>query len=242
MDVNTAIQQFKLGLDKIDSFNSANLLPEEISVYLSDAQEEFIEQRAYGNNTKRLGVEESQKRVKDLQSLTQNDHANLFLPFDVINNKPNGRFVPLPHDYRHAINEEAIIEITDCNNVVQTERVPIVPLTHDKYNRVMANPFSQPSNNKVYRLPYGRINGTEYFEIIVAPYQKLIDYQLRYIKNPRKIDQAQILNPLGLHDTDIMDLTDESYREIIRIAVRNALGDIESTRVQESIQRNQEIE
>ena len=38
------------------------------------------------------------------------------------------------------------------------------------------------------------------------------------------------------------ELVDEAYREIIRMAVRNALGDIESPRTQESMQRITEIE
>ena len=33
------------------------------------------------------------------------------------------------------------------------------------------------------------------------------------------------------------DLSDESYREVIRIAVRNAAGDLESPNVQENLQR-----
>jgi len=37
-------------------------------------------------------------------------------------------------------------------------------------------------------------------------------------------------------------MADEACREIIRIAVRNALGDIESNRTSESIERLKEIE
>ncbi len=253
MTVDQALRQLDLAVDKIDSFNNVNLLPEEKSQYLSDAQEEFIEQRAYGNNFRRLGLEETQKRVKDLQSITVNAAMNNFFT-DVLNNKPNGYFQPLPDGttvtdtagnilplYRHAINEEVIISTTDCNNQIVQQRIPVVPITHDKYNKVIANPFSQPSINKVYRLPFGRINNIEHFELILNPTQTLVQYNLRYLLNPRKIDQAQILTPPGLSGTDIMDLTDESYREIIQIAARNILGDIEVS-VQEKIQQNTELE
>ena len=257
MIVDSAFIQFKLGIDKVDSFNSVNFLTEEIDQYLSDAQEEFIEQRAYGNNFKKLGLEETQKRVKDLQSIEVNANLNNF--FQTVNNKPNGYYVSLPDGvqvtdesgtvlpaYRHAINEEVIVQVTDCNGNLVSERVPVVPITNDKYNKVIANPFSQPSKNKVYRLPAGRftdINGTslEHFELILNSSQTLLSYNLRYLFNPRKIDKAQILDPPGLPGTAIMDLTDESYREIIRIAVRNALGDIQ-TSVQEAIERNTEVE
>jgi len=62
--------QFKIGVDKTDSLNSANFTPAEIDIYLSDAQEQFVEQRAYGNNFKKDSVEETQQRVKNLQRIT----------------------------------------------------------------------------------------------------------------------------------------------------------------------------
>jgi len=232
--------QFKLGVDKADSLNSANFNPEEIDVYLSDAQEQFIEQRAYGNNFKRETVEETQKRVKDLQSITKN--AEIVPLASTPDNKPNGVFVELPTDYRHALNEEVLISYTNCHNQTVTERVPVVALTHDKYNKTVNNPFSKPSLNKIYRLPFGRFNSKEHFELVSVQGLSITKYYLRYLKNPTKIDLAQRLNPAGLPGAAQGDLADEVYREVIRIAVRNALGDIESARTPESIERTKETE
>lgn len=237
--------QFKVGVDKTDSFNSANFQPEEIDLYLSDAQEQFVEQRAYGNNFKRMSLEETQKRVKDLQSITYNAVINPLAQQAA--NKPNGYFVELPLDYRHAINEEVTLTYSSCNNSV-TERVPVIALTHDRYNKTVNNPFSKPSIQKVYRLPYGRFNGREHFEIIIPPNTTLVNYILRYIKNPDKINLAgriipPAVTPYGLFNpTDQGELSDEVYREIIRLAVRNALGDIESQRTNESRERLTELE
>ena len=240
MIVNEAHLQFKVGVDKTDSLNSPNFLPEQIDLYLSDAQEEFVEQRAYGNNPKKESVEETQKRVSDLQSITENTNISSFITNS--DNKPNGYFVALPTNYRHALNEEISVTYIDCNNNTTTIRIPIQSLTHDQYNTVIANPFARPSINMGYRLPFGRFNSQEHFEIIIPVGFTLITYYLRYLKNPAKIDKAQRLNPLGLSGTDIMDLKDECYREVIRIAIRNSMGDIESPRVQESLQRLNEIE
>ena len=241
MNVSTAHIQFKIGIDKTDSFNSANFLTEEIDLYLSDAQEEFIEQRAYGNNFKRESLEETQKRVKDLQSITTNVNSTLFSTDT--NNKPLGTFVTLPTDYRHSINEEVTITSTDCNNSTISTRVPVKAITHDEYNTMISNPFARPSLNQAYRLPYGRFNNREHFELITqgGP-ASLVTYHLRYLKNPRKIDKAQLLSPLGLAGTDTMDLSDESYREIIQIAIRNAMGDIMSPGTEERLKRTTEIE
>jgi hypothetical protein len=247
--------EFKVLVDKSDSFNSANFTIAEIDLYLSNAQEEFIEQRAWGNNFKRESIEETQKRVKDLQSLVVNARLS-FLP-STLDNKENAFFVALPDGvtvldennipypkYRHAINEELVVQYVDCNERTKTTRVPVVALTHDKYNTAVTNPFAKPSFNRVYRLPYGRIGNLEHFEIIVSPPMIMTSrgYQLRYLKDPKKIDKAQIQVPLGLPGNAQGDLTDESYREVIAIAVRNALGDIESIRVNDAREKLNEIE
>lgn len=247
MIVNQIHQEFKLGCDKVDSLNSANFLPEEIDKYLSDAQEEFIEQRAWGNNFRRESIEETQKRVKDLQDITVNAELTVFT--SNLNNKPNSKFVKLPSDYRHALEEEVTVQYPDCNHPAQgkgalpSTRVPVLALTHDKYNKTIQNPFTKPSLTKAYRLPYARTNtGEQQFELIVSPDQTLITYHLRYLKNPRKIDKAQILSPLGLPGTAQGDMTDETYREIIQIAIKNCLIDITSERAQSRTQRVQEVE
>lgn len=245
MVVNDYHNQFKVLLDKVDSLNSANFSIEETDLFLSDAQEEYIEQWAYGNNNKKDYLEETQQAVKALQSITKNAQIIAFI--NNTDNKPNGTFVQLPSDYRHAINEEATVTTPDCNNISSDIRLPVIALSHDKYNNTVKSPFAKPNNNKVYRLPYGRITSGspptshEHFEIIIAPNQVLKTYYLRYLKNPKKIDKAQILSPLGLSGTQTGELPDESYRIIIAIAVRNALGTIESQRTQESKERINEL-
>ena len=234
--------QFKIGVDKTDSLNSANFTTAEVDIYLSDAQEQFIEQRAYGNNFKKESVEETQQRVKNLQSITYNTAITSFTSNS--NNKPNGVFIDLPADYRHALEEEVEVTYTDCNGISKSSRIPVIALSHDKYNKTIANPFSKPNINKVYRLPFGRFGGTEHFELISGTGFAITAYYLRYLKNPKKINLANRSLPVPslTSATSVGELADEAYREIIRMAVRNALGDIESPRTQESMQRITEIE
>ena len=133
MIVDRMHTEFKVGVDKTDSFNSANFTIAEIDLYLSNAQEEFIEQRAWGNNFKKESIEETQKRVKDLQSLVVNARLS-FLP-STLDNKENAFFVALPDGvtvldennipypkYRHAINEELVVQYVDCNERTKTTR------------------------------------------------------------------------------------------------------------------------
>ncbi len=245
MIVNEAHNIFRLEVDKTASFNNPNFLDDEVDFYLSEAQEEFIEQRAWGNNFKRETLEQTQKRVSDLQSITSNYRTSTFITNT--DNKPNGKFVPLPQDYRHSIQEELQIVYKDCNQVLKTTILPVIALTHDKYNTTIANPFSAPSINKAYRLPFGRFNGQEHFEIITSPAHTPQTYILRYLKNPLKFNLAQriippAIVPFGLSGNQTIEMSDESCREIIRIAVRNSLGDIESPNTPEAIKKLTEQE
>lgn len=258
MIVSQAHQQFKILVDKTDVLNSPNFLPEEIDQYLSDAQEQYIEQRAYGNNFKRLSVEETQQRVKDLQDITVNANLNTFL--NNANNLQGGTFVALPDgvtildntgvllpEFRHPLTEFVTITYRDCNSSVVTTRVPVEALTHDEYNRINQNPFATPNLDRVYRVPYGRINNIQYYEVILDPSFTLVTYHLRYLKNPQKFNLAQIiippaLIPFGLPGTGIIEMTDSACREIIMLAVRNALGTIQAPAVQDAMSRLNEIE
>lgn len=231
--------EFKMGVDKADSLNSPNFLPEEIDLYLSEAQEQFIEQRTYGSNMQDLGLEESQKRVTDIQSLITS--SNITPQATTSLNKPNGKYAELPPDCRHVINEEVTTTSTDCNGVITTKRLQVTPITHDRYNKIIDNPFSRPDKTKVYRLAAGR-STVERYELISSSDTTIVTYHIRYIKNPRKIDLKQIRVPLGLGAAAEGDLHDSAYREVIRMAVRNALGDIESPRVNEGLQKLKEIE
>ncbi len=257
MQVSTAHQQFKLLIDKTDVLNSANFLPEEIDIYLSDAQEQFIEQRAYGNNFKKLSVEETQQRVKDLQDITVNGNLNTFI--NNTNNVQDGTFVALPDgvtvlddqgvllpEFRHPLAEFVTAQYRDCNGTMVTTRIPVIALTHDEYNRTLQNPFSTPNLDRVYRLPYGRMNDVQYYEVVLNPGHSLITYHIRYLKNPLKFNLAQIIIPpavlpFGLPGTANIEMTDTSCREIIALAARNAIGDLGGT-LQNSQQKLNEIE
>lgn len=118
MTISEMHNEFKLGVDKIDSQAYANILPEEIDVFLNTAIEQFIAQRMTGSNPKKESVEETQKRTDDLRNITKNYSTTSFTANS--DNKTNGKFVAMPSDYRHALQEEAEIIYQDCNSAVVT--------------------------------------------------------------------------------------------------------------------------
>ena len=109
----------KIQLDKIDSLSYPNFTDDEIDYMLNREQDKFVKHRADGTLARNRGFEETQKRMDDLRAVT----GDTVLTPDAVDpsNKPNGRFVTLPNDptnnnvYWFAINEEAIINVPDCD-------------------------------------------------------------------------------------------------------------------------------
>jgi hypothetical protein len=226
MTVDGMHTRFKLELDKVDSLAMPNLLTEEIDDALNIAMDLFINQRAFGVNLKRETLEETQKRTDDLRNLTKNYRVAPAIP--TIDNKENGVFVTLPQDYRHAIQEEAVITYTDCNNTTKTKTVKVKPITHDRYNKIKEDPFNKPYNDEVQRLPFS--NNT--YELLTAAGETVNTYILRYLKLPLLIDKAQIQTPLGVPGTGVIELATHTHNEIVKLAVGNTLETIESPRSQ----------
>ena len=222
MTVKVMQEEFKLGVDKILSLNAPGFTAEEIDTLLNNAQEEFIEQRAYRTNPKGTGLEEDQKRRDDLRALIKNYSTTAFS--NTANNKPNGKFIALPVDYRHSIQEEVTINYIDCNKDTRSKVVTVTPVTHDRYNKIVNDPFNKPYEDEVIRLDYeGNV-----FELITDGTYSLTKYFLRYLKEPRRIQYGtQYVIPT----TDVdSELASHTHRELVSAAVTSALENIESNR------------
>tara|TARA_Y100000004_G_scaffold62249_4_gene69724 strand:- start:2859 stop:3536 length:678 start_codon:yes stop_codon:yes gene_type:complete len=225
MSIDEMHKEFMILIDKADSGGAPSFLPSEIDVFLNAAIERFVSKRAFGNNPRRTTFEEDQKRRDDLRNLILQDTIN---PENVDlsgANKINGIFVRLPRNYRHAINEEAQIELSDRS----LHTVSVKPITHDRYNKIIDDPFNKPEQHTVYRLDYSG----DRFELICGEGTRLSKYYLRYIKHPNVVDYS---------DNKGCDLSEHTHREIVRMAVLEALENIESPRYQSSKIELNEIE
>ncbi len=213
-------QEVKVGIDKGDSLNSANFAPEVIDVFLNNNIEKFISQRAYGDNTRKEGLEETQKRVDDLKNLITNTNITTFT--NTVNNKINGVFVTLPTDYLHSIEEECNIDYLDCNNITKSVKVPVIAITHDRYNKIVRDPFNKATKKKVLRLSYGLSGTNEQFELITEGTITLQQYILRYIRKPASVRYG---TTYATPTTDIdCDLSSYTHKEIIKMTVDEMLG------------------
>ena len=232
-------EELKFLLDKVDSSASPLFLPREMDRLLNISQDKFITKRAFGNNTRRTSFEEDQKRRDDLRTLIHSVDLQPVVTAETARVvKPMGQLFILPLDYRHAINEEVIA--ADIESLASPERSGVTPITHDRYNKIVDDPFNKPSGKTFYRLDYGDNGGIGYginsqnrlvVEIISTPEYQVMTYILRYIKQPVDISSKNncVLPP-------------HTHREIVRMAVLEALESIESPRYQSSKIELNEIE
>lgn len=229
--------EFKFLMDKADSSAAPIFLDTEIDRLLNIAVEKFVSKRAFGNNPRRTGFEEDQKRRDDLRNLIKQADIGLDayssiegseLPGEPLySNKPNSAFITLPSDYRHTINEECTLK--------GGKRVGVKPITHDRYNKIIDDPFHSPDGNVIYRLDAGE----DKFELLYAQGQDISKYLLRYIKNPDVIGAS---NGAGSEEVKGCNLANHTHREIVRMAVVDALETVEQPRYQSSKIELNEIE
>ncbi len=222
---------FKLLLNKLDSFNYQNLEPEEIDVFLNQGMFRLIEQRAYGTNPKGETLEETQKRVDDLNNITNTFVSSTFITGTGNDlNQPNGRYVALPTDYRHAMEEECLITYLDCNSISSTKRVPVKPVTHDRFNKIKKDPFNKPFEDLVLRLSHSRVNSSQVFELVGDGVVTLTTYYLTYIRTPLSMQYG---STYSTPTTDVnCELSEHLHREICELAARSVIEIIESPRIQ----------
>jgi len=219
MTVSEMHIEFQVGYDKIDSFNSKTYTPEEIDIFLNNAQQIVLSQCT------KDGLESNQTLRDYLRGITVN--ANLTTFISNADNKPNGSFIQLPSDYRITLNEECSISYTDCNSIVKTKRVLVTPTTHDKYYKVVDNPFTTPYLDNVVQLPCSTLSLNNAVELITDGTYTITIYHLRYMRNPQLIQYgSQYVTVLPDQDCELS--TQQSQKEVVSIAVLLALGKLEN--------------
>tara|TARA_E500000305_G_scaffold25850_1_gene19936 strand:+ start:2535 stop:3251 length:717 start_codon:yes stop_codon:yes gene_type:complete len=230
--------EFKFLMDKIDSSNNPLFLPQEIDKLLNISQDKFVTKRAFGNNVRRTVFEEDQKRRDDLRTLISSTTIN---NQGIAGSFPNSVLLSLPGssaasgEYRHSIMEEASIFDsgipTASFTIDDLKRVSVKPITYDRYNKIMDDPFNKPEKHTVYRLDSSNNDYAKNVTLIYSEGMTLSSYFLHYIREPLVI---------GI-DQDCI-LPNHTHREIVRMAVVEALEGIESPRYQTSKIELNEIE
>lgn len=210
--------EFNILYDKVTSFAAPGYEQEEISVFLTKAQERFVFSVLNPlRNSTREGFEESEARRKDLQELVKG--ATLVTPSaSQAGVLPNGKFYDLPEDCLYVISEEIVTTSTDpCKNNV---RLRLKPITHDFYAINKDNPWKKPNiQQAAWRIDYQ----TKRHEVITDGTFGVGSYDIRYIKTlqPIIIGANTVDGETGPLDCELNPIT---HKRIVEIAVQIATG------------------
>ncbi len=219
----TAIEmqkEFLILYDKITNFDAPGYTTEEISRFLSKAQERVVLDRynPLGNKFHE-GFEETEARRKDLQELVKGPTVALTPSVSQTNVHPNGQFWDLPTDCLYIISEEIITASSDsCKN---NKRIMVKPITHDYYTINIKNPFKKPNiNNYVWRLDYQNRR----HELITDGTFTIQSYIPRYIKTLTPIIIDNTITIDGIVGPQNCQLNTIIHRSIVDEAVKIATG------------------
>ena len=210
--------EFDVLYDKIASLDSPGYTAKEKSVFLTKAQEIFVDR--YGK------AEYVERRRRDLANLTRNsDISNASTTQDT--GKPNGTRYDLPTDLMYIESEE--VTIGHSNTCFNGNRIMVIPQTEDGYNLQKYNPFRKPQvkgsdYDCFWRMDfYDNTNGTKRVDIITDGTATTTTYHVTYIKTP--VDIVPVISGDSSTTTQSdCELNDTSHREIVDIAIRIASG------------------
>ena len=250
---------FLVEYDRITNLSAPGYIDKEISLFLTEAQKVYIENK-YDFKKNRLlsGFEDSEKRRKELSelirdSVDQNGSNLISKSTNQIGTHLNGVFFDLPDDVMYVISETGYITgsslcipsgygvqahkaggYTTGGTTATIKMVDVQPVTHDEIASNRRNPFKKPDEWLLWRVDVESRNGEKRHEIIGSGAYTISDYRIRYIKVPFPIITAYIApdtinGQVGPLNCELNPVT---HNEIVRIAVSLALEAVADPRYQ----------
>ena len=187
MNVFDAHMAFKVLLDKGGSLAYPDFDPEEIDLFLNKAILRVVKSKLTGKSVNPLrkdSVEETEKRINDLRLLTE-DYRVVPLGRDANKNKPYGNFIVLPDHFMYLLDETVNIREYDCHGLITDYNdVEVKKTTHDKFSRMMKDPFNKPNLNRVLKLPFGYYTHNINTQITLDPVVGVEITEVGYVLEP----------------------------------------------------------
>lgn len=238
-------EEFLILYDKITNFDAPGYTDEEISRFLSRAQERFV-LHVYNPMANKYitGFEGTEKRRKDLSSLVRDVDLTAaptapipdVTPVDrQAGSKADGTFFELPVDFLFTIQEEAEVSSTDsCYD--NKKGIEVKPITHDYYLKNKKNPYKKPYGELIWRLDFNTLDivddsGPTTVTTTVKRHELITDtattvdtYNVRYIKKPVPIITEATVTIEGVTGVSNCELDAITHRAIVDEAVAIAAG------------------
>jgi hypothetical protein len=231
MTVQEFHTEFKIALDKVDSQAYPEFLDGEVDYFLNEAQDRFIKTRYGRNNIYTSGFEEMQKRTDDLKALVTSKFCSVSavphygLAGDTVF---RASLSALFDDELRQVsaNEEYMLYLkATANSCTTSEKTccgwsKVKLVQHDDLTSIASDPFNRPSVER----PVIFFEDEDIF--VWTGKSNIIDnFLVTFIRKPLKID-------LGSYGgtPQTCELSEYTHKEIVQMAVRIALENVESPR------------
>ena len=238
----------------------------EISSYLTIAQEQYVKMHYDGSKDVSTSFEYTEKCRRVLSPLVRNLIVDSKMEAVIgtsesKHNPLNGgmsefsTFWQIADNVMYIVAETVIwggTRITKNGPLEGYNITPVIPVTHDEFHLSFKNPFRKPSKRKVWRMDSFVQGGKLVVEIIPSiDFPNIQEYRLRYLSRPKPIIVESFESA---DDTAGLDLSIEGYstmatcrlnefahREIINIAVQNAVLDYRESNLQGRVQLDSRV-
>lgn len=225
MIISNLISQFRTIIE-LDSSGLPGLTDDEIVLFLDNAQNAFISQRLQGHTVDKTKYPETQKRIDDLNKLYTFQDTSSFTVSSITSKNYYDFDLNNLSDYLHF--DQAILEINDIGRF-KMNRIPMHETNRFEYSNV-----NQPYiENPVFTI-LGKESGEKirvYFDLDTAKEESWSMFlDIGYFKTPTNLTSANTTS-------DVNDFSYAVYKEIIKIAVDEAISIIAPQKIQVSQQQ-----
>lgn len=218
---------FNVLLDKSEAISHPAFISKEKDIYINMAIRNLSKTRYSGNNVKRTGFQQDQKRTDDLRMLVKTTNYTALDTNNTLFNDGNTYSInSFPSDYWFSTGETCTIEIPiDTETSIQKD-VDVTECTIDNITNNLNNSLSG------YRLRHNSAKPLRlYCDNTVYLYTdenyKINKYSLTYMCKPEVFERTN-----SNEDTEYAGMPEHLHDEIVAYAVRLALASISDERYQ----------
>ena len=226
MLASTLHKGFKMAIDKEDTITVPSFTAIEIDYWLNTAQDRIVNNKLAGTNMRRIGFEQDQKRIDDLQLLISS--YQVWTNGTQVGNESLGYeyySVELPLDYMHLLGVDVIVSAGSKRKQTQPIESTIENITsrlnnslsEHKYHNGPGKPLQIIENNKLSYYTDGNYS--------------LDSVMIKYMKKPARI--------LSTSSEELTHFPDYMWSEVIALAARLALANTGDSRYSAYSQESQ---
>lgn len=211
---------FKLSMDRIDTLSNIDFNPAEIDFFLNEAQTIFVNQRIDPlGNRKFKGVEASQKRIDDLQTLIVKHPVQPGLTPVKDSGVYEVKLSNLEYPYFHIMSAYAdVLTTPKCES-----QIILKFRQHDDYRELLQDPFNSPSEDYIpynFGLSTDRTSSSIYIYPGIFQIKKVY---VEYIKVPARMSLGNYSYIDGTtYPPTTSDLPTYTHNELVDLAVQIA--------------------